>query len=121
MLEKLNPATDEEKRLLYVAMTRAKRNLTIHLSSNFLDNITTENLERVEDRNIYLPPNELVMHLTYKDVWLDNYLNRQHLVSQLVSGDVVGPQVQMLHWYRCKLPLIFEQQGVRLYNFHHKL
>ncbi len=50
MLENFNPATDEAKRQLYVAMTRAKRNLTIHLNGNYLDNLTTENLERVEDR-----------------------------------------------------------------------
>jgi ATP-dependent DNA helicase RecQ len=54
MLENFNPATDEAKRQLYVAMTRAKRNLTIHLNGNYLDNITAENLERVEDeKHIY--------------------------------------------------------------------
>jgi ATP-dependent DNA helicase RecQ len=29
------------------------------------------------------------MHLTYKDVWLDYFVNRQHLLSQLTSGDVL--------------------------------
>lgn len=87
MLENYNPSTDENKRLLYVAMTRAKHNLTVHLNSNFLDNISAENLERVVDNQAYLPPNELVMHLTYRDVWLDFFINRQHLVSQLSSGD----------------------------------
>ena len=29
------------------------------------------------------------MHLTYKDVWLDYFITRQHLVSQLISGDVL--------------------------------
>jgi ATP-dependent DNA helicase RecQ len=87
MLENFNAATDEAKRQLYVAMTRAKRNLTGHLNANFLDNITTENLERAEDRGVYLPPNELVMNLTFKDVWLDYFINKQHLVSQFISGD----------------------------------
>jgi ATP-dependent DNA helicase RecQ len=89
MLENFNPATDEAKRQLYVAMTRAKQSLTIHLNSNILNNITAENIESVEDREIYLPPNELVMHLTYKDVWLDYFINKQHLISRFTSGDVL--------------------------------
>lgn len=89
MLENYNPATDEAKRQLYVAMTRAKRNLTIHLNGNYLDNIATENLEKVEDRETYLPPSELAMHLSFKDVWLDYFTTRQHLVSQLTSGEIL--------------------------------
>ena len=89
MLENFNPATDEARRQLYVAMTRAKQNLTVHLNSNFLDNLTAENLEQFDDKEIYLPPNEMAMHLTFKDVWLDYFINRQHLVSQLISGDAL--------------------------------
>jgi ATP-dependent DNA helicase RecQ len=89
MLENFSAITDEAKRQLYVAMTRAKQNLTIHLNSNFLDRISAENMERVEDKEIYLPPKELAMHLTYKDVWLDYFINRKYLVSQLASGDIL--------------------------------
>lgn len=89
MLENLNPATDEARRQLYVAMTRAKQNLTVHLNSNFLDNLTAENIERVDDREIYLPPNEMAIHLTFKDIWLDYFVNKQHIVSQLTSGDAL--------------------------------
>lgn len=87
MLENFTLPTDEAKRQLYVAMTRAKQNLSIHLNSNFLDTLAVENIERIEDREIYLPPKELAIHLTYKDVWLDYFINRQYLVSQLTSGD----------------------------------
>lgn len=89
MLENFSPATDEAKRQLYVAMTRAKRNLTIHLNGNYLDNLNAENLEIVEDRKEHLSPNELAMHLSLKDVWLDYFINRQLLVSQLTSGDTL--------------------------------
>ncbi|NCD42353.1 MAG: RecQ family ATP-dependent DNA helicase, partial [Bacteroidia bacterium] len=87
MLDNFNPATDEAKRSLYVAMTRAKQNLTAHLNSNFFDNLSAENLTHIEDSKTYLPPNELVMHLTYKDVWLDFFIKKQYLLSQLISGD----------------------------------
>jgi ATP-dependent DNA helicase RecQ len=89
MLENFDATKDEKKRQLYVAMTRAKQNLTIHLNGNYLDNITVENLERIEDKGIHLPPNELAMHLSLKDVWLDYFISRQHLVSGLTSGDIL--------------------------------
>jgi len=82
-------SSNKANQQLYVAMTRAKQNLTIHLNSNYLDNLSVENMERLEDKNTYLPPNELSMHLTYKDVWLDYFINKQYLVSQLTSGDTL--------------------------------
>lgn len=87
MLENFNPTTDEAKRQMYVAMTRAKNNLTIHLNSDFLNNLETENLEHIEDIENHIPPSELVMHLSLKDIWLDYFITRQHLVSPLISGD----------------------------------
>jgi ATP-dependent DNA helicase RecQ len=87
MLDHFNINTDESKRLLYVAMTRAKENLSIHLNSNILGNLVADNLERFEDAGTYLPPEELVMHLTFKDVWLDYFITRQHLMTDLRSGD----------------------------------
>lgn len=89
LLENLDITTSEAKRQLYVAMTRAKQTLTIHLNSNFLDSISAENLERIEDMGIYSPPNEIAIHLTLKDVWLDYFRYKQHLISQLTSGDLV--------------------------------
>ncbi|MDZ7608716.1 MAG: 3'-5' exonuclease [Cyclobacteriaceae bacterium] len=87
MLDNYNQGTDEGKRQLYVAMTRAKQKLTIHLNSTFLDTISVENMERIHDPDIHLPPNELVMHLTFKDVWLDYFIHKQPLLSSLTSGD----------------------------------
>ncbi|MCS3802138.1 RecQ family ATP-dependent DNA helicase [Niastella sp. OAS944] len=89
MLENFNAVTDDAKRLLYVALTRAKQNLTVHVNSNLLDGLSTVNLERIDNKEKYLPPNELAMHLTYKDVWLDYFINKQHLISNLLSGDVL--------------------------------
>ena len=89
MLENINPATDAIKRQLYVAMTRAKQNLSIHLNGNYLDNITTENIERIEDKDTYPLLNQIIMHLTFKDVWLDFFITRQHYISNLTSGDIL--------------------------------
>ncbi len=44
LLNGFTPNTDEEKRQLYVAITRAKTNLAIHYNGTYLKNIKTENL-----------------------------------------------------------------------------
>lgn len=87
MLENFNDSTDAAKRQLYVAMTRAKQSLQIHSNGHFLDKLTANNLERMDDREGYLPPSQLTMQLNYKDIWLDFFINRQDLVSQLMSGE----------------------------------
>jgi ATP-dependent DNA helicase RecQ len=62
MLEDYYPTNDVNRRLLYVAMTRAKNNLTIHLNGNCFNGFTAENLEIADDKNIYLPPDEFTLH-----------------------------------------------------------
>src|SRR5699024_4100139 len=92
MLDNFNYSTYERKRLLYVATTRAKTNLTIHLNSNYLDNIIANNLSRIENTEQYLPSNELVLHLSFKDVWLDYFAKQQYNISKLIRGDTLKVQ-----------------------------
>lgn len=90
MLDQFNLGRDEAIRQLYVAITRAKRNLTIHYNGNYLDFIKTEGFRIVADSEDYLPPSQLAMQLTFKDVWLDFFLPRQNLILSLNSGDVLA-------------------------------
>ncbi|NTU52643.1 MAG: RecQ family ATP-dependent DNA helicase [Chlorobiaceae bacterium] len=113
MLENFNTSTDSANRLLYVAMTRAKKNLIIHINSNILDNLSTKNMVQVVDRQNYLPPSEILIHLTYKDVWLDYFISKQCLVDEYVSGDELN-----LKGYEClnsrgQIVLKFSQQFLR--------
>lgn len=90
MLDRFDPGTDEAKRQLYVAMTRAKQNLTIHYNGHYLDFIKTEGLQIKKDDSYYLPPAQLAVQLTYRDVWLDFFESRQYLIDQLNSGDFLA-------------------------------
>lgn len=89
LLENFNTATDEAKRQLYVAMTRAKQNLDIHLNANYLDRINAENIEYITTSETYTPPNRIAIHATLKDIWLDYSINKQLLISQLKSGSTL--------------------------------
>ena len=87
MLENLPPLTDDLKRQLYVAITRAKENLSIHTNSDEFDKINITNLEFAEFFGQNEPPDELITNLTHKDVWLDFFQGRQHLISVLRAGN----------------------------------
>lgn len=87
MLEDMPVLTDEIARRLYVAITRAKRNLTIHLNTNHFDNIDADNIEFIDDNKAYSPPAQLLIQLTHKDIWLDHFFGTQQQVSGLTAGD----------------------------------
>lgn len=89
LLENFRPDTDEAKRQLYVAMTRAKQNLCVHTDSDFLDGLSAEGMERVEDRSVYPPPGRIAVLLTHRDVVLDDFIQIQSRISRLVSGDAL--------------------------------
>ncbi|MGE5356606.1 MAG: RecQ family ATP-dependent DNA helicase [Deltaproteobacteria bacterium] len=87
LLENIYPTTDEAKRQLYVAMTRAIQNLTIHLNSNFLDNIKVENLLRIDNKGTYIPTSEIILQLYHKDVNLGYFEFIQHRIENIFSGE----------------------------------
>lgn len=87
LLENYNHSSDEAKRLLYVAMTRAKKRLTIHLNSDIFNELSADGLERHYDQKSYPPPAEISIHLTHRDVQLGYFTNWQFLISRLTSGD----------------------------------
>lgn len=87
MLSNYRIESDADFRLLYVAMTRAKKGLSIHLNSGIFKGISAENLEWQEDKNSYSPPNHLTKQLSLSDVWLDYFTNRQNLVRNLFAGE----------------------------------
>lgn len=86
LLEDFNLSTIESRRLLYVAMTRAKQNLVIHSNSVSLDRASSVGADWITDTEIYHPLDSVAMHLTYRDVHLDYFIGRESIVSRAVSG-----------------------------------
>ncbi|MFT3747039.1 MAG: RecQ family ATP-dependent DNA helicase [Agriterribacter sp.] len=87
LLENFDVSANEKKRQLYVAMTRAKQKLIIHLNGSYLDKIETEELDRIENTNTFQPPSGLVLHLSHKDLNLGYFEYIQRRVNELTSGD----------------------------------
>jgi len=87
MLDGFQPDNDEKRRLLYVGITRAKQNLSIHLNGNYLDDIISQNIVKISDNTQYNASNLLVMHLNHKDIWLDFKISFPDILLNLTSGD----------------------------------
>lgn len=88
LLNNVESLTDERKREIYVAITRAKQNLSIHLKGDYLDYLAGGLAQFEIDKNIYPAPQSLCYTLTHRDLWLDNFINNhcQDAVNKLKSG-----------------------------------
>lgn len=86
MLEDFDLSDDNNKRELYVAITRAKENLFIHHNNNFLASLGVKDMVTLIDKEVYSPPDELTFQLTFRDVNLGFFEYRQSQIARLVSG-----------------------------------
>jgi len=86
MLDNFNANSDDSKRQLYVAMTRAKQNLTIHYNGDYLTDINVEETYRVKNEEKHPPPGHLVYHLSHKDINLGYFAFIQKRVDRLICG-----------------------------------
>lgn len=68
-------------------MTRAKRNLSIHLTGTYLDHIRAEKVARHTVRERFDLPKVLAMQLSMNDVFLGTCVEQQHAIEKLQSGD----------------------------------
>ncbi len=86
LLDHCQATTDEEKRKLYVGMTRAKSSLYIHCNTDLFAGYHLPGVAHVDDRATYDAPKEISIQLTHKDVVLDFFKGKQELIFKLHSG-----------------------------------
>ncbi len=93
LLDRYPLTTEEKKRVLYVAMTRAKENLYIHTNSISFSIEGIDDLDYKEDHKAWSSPGMLVLQCGMKDVWLGYFKNRYvtDKVKQLPSGQELIP------------------------------
>lgn len=86
MLDQVSARKDEERRKLYVAMTRAKNALYIHYNNNLFDFFNMPEIEKISDNCQYPEPRQITLQLTHCDVFLGFFKNKKSLILQLHSG-----------------------------------
>ena len=77
---------DETRRAVYVGMTRAKNELHIHYNNSEFDKFKNIVSEYLIDKNKYDEPKEIVVQLSHREVYLDYFKNKKHIIKNLVSG-----------------------------------
>lgn len=110
LLENFDVSDNAKKRQLYVAMTRAKQQLVIHLNGNYLDKFQTEEIERIHNNDIFQPPGELALHLSHKDLYLGYFEYIEGRVNELTSGDRLGVSTEGCCNEKGKLVLKFSKK-----------
>lgn len=86
LLQNINISTESEKRMLYVGMTRAKSSLYIHCNTGIFGSFNLPEITHITDPIIYKEPDELMVQMTYKDVFLSYFKQNQQLITTLRSG-----------------------------------
>ncbi|GAL00786.1 ATP-dependent DNA helicase RecQ [Nonlabens ulvanivorans] len=88
LLKDYNYSSDESKRLLYVASSRAKKTLHIHSNVQFYDAISAEYISKLEYSGKLKPPKQYDMILSHKDVSLSSqkYPNAIRILQNIKTG-----------------------------------
>lgn len=95
LLDDFKVSGEAEKRLLYVAMTRAKKTLAVHYAGRYLRRCgdrpegMVPHLDYEYDGNIYPVSGLMVLQAGLKDVFLSYFYQNQNFVKKLQSGDAV--------------------------------
>lgn len=85
-LKDMGNFTDNEKRAVYVALTRARNNMSVHYNVNLPLSFRTSAAQIRYDSNSYCSPSELMIQMSHKDVVLDFFKNKEFFVKNLYSG-----------------------------------
>ena len=89
LLPDFNAQGDENKRQLYVAMTRAKQSLSIYTNGNFLEDIRVADMHYIQNMLTPVQPPQLLYHLTHKDINLGYFEYIQSRIDALTSGETL--------------------------------
>jgi len=86
MLDHVSFDTDERKRLLYVGMTRARKDLYIYYNNKDFDRFITGSVRARVDSTLYDRPGEILMQLSHKDVHLGFFKDKKNTIQRILCG-----------------------------------
>lgn len=101
LLNKPDIASDENKRKLYVAFTRAKSKLCVHYSGTAFDKYKDCATDFSVDEKEYSRPTDITLQLSYKDVYLDFFKDKKQLILKLKSGTELEVEGRRLYCNYC--------------------
>jgi ATP-dependent DNA helicase RecQ len=80
------PAIDEEIRLFYVALTRAKSELRLFVTFSWNYPVSVPGARELLHDEIFPFPDRLGFQLGMKDVWLDQFIDNQEILKNMEGG-----------------------------------
>lgn len=98
LLNDVSCTSDEEKRKIYVGLTRAKKELYIHCNNELFNKEMDGITDYVYDNEVYEEPSEIILQLSYKDVFLSFFKNKKDLICKLRSGDYLQFEEDCLNY-----------------------
>jgi ATP-dependent DNA helicase RecQ len=93
--DKLGYLKEDELRLLYVGLTRAKNNLFIHTRHNIFTSYP--DVDVIEDDKTYNEPERLLFQLSHRDVQLGYFKYTQKAVNNIYSGAKLNMIQDIVH------------------------
>ena len=89
MLNRYDLRSDAAKRAVYVALTRAREELSVHYYGSFMEGVPIPGAAYQQDTKLWPEPGEIVLHLGHKDVILDFFKGKKARNLALRSGDAL--------------------------------
>ncbi len=90
LLNDFNFSSDDKKRQVYVALTRARKNIFVAHNGRYMEQFATEQMSATSDTKTYLPPGHLTRQLGHKDVVLGYFRYVAHRVNRITNGQALS-------------------------------
>lgn len=89
---------DEDRRTLYVGMTRAKTNLSIHTNTSIFDKINANKVNRHENINTFDKPVQFIYQMNHSDINLGYARYVQNTIKEATPGEMLTYEDDMLKY-----------------------
>lgn len=81
--------SDDEKRAIYVGLTRARHTLSVHSNVDLSHYMNLMSADFMVDPNTYAEPSEVLMQLSHKDVVLSMFKGKTSIIETLHTGQEI--------------------------------
>ena len=82
--------SDDEKRAIYVGLTRARHTLSVHSNVDLSQYMNLMSADFMLDAETYTEPDEVLMQLTHRDVILSMFKGKVNLIDSLYAGQEIN-------------------------------